>query len=307
MLALYRADGAASIIKMIQKQDIGLFCEILKKYPSEIKYVTHTTSYVQLCMVALKRDGLVLRFIQPRTDLMYYVAINNNGMAIKYILPTEQTETLGLIALKQNVKSIKYICNRTSEMWTWALKKNGAMIKYFDRDDFTKYNLDSVTMQNIFLTLLQIAIEQNKVALVLAKENAAFDFVYGGENTPSSNTNPLLLICNKKDKTKHIVPYDDNLFDAILNDMIKLCSMDEITRAIDQHKITDNYDDYVNDGKLHGYYFCRDQSKTKYVIIFKPSTNNISQLSWSTASTRINKLNTSQLTTRTIMSYQIIL
>lgn len=310
ILSLYKSNGKSSIIKMIKNQEINIFCEVLKKYPMEIKYVASSKSYAQLCMVALKRNGLALMHVDKlaRTSTMYYVAINNNGLAIKYISPSEQNETLGLIALRQNVKSIKYIRNRTSEMWTFALRKNGLMIKYFDEEDFVKYKFSQEKLRDMFLTLLQIAVGQNKMALALSRDNRAFDFINMDEVGNKNIDKVKLLICNKKSKTKRIIVYADNLFDAILGDMIKLCNNNKmVENAIEQHKMTDIYEDYANNHNLCGYYFCRNRDKTKYVIIFKPNLQTTNTSFWINNNNERRILHVDNIATQVIITYQIIL
>lgn len=319
ILSLYKSDGKCSIIPMIKNQEITIFCEILKKYPLEIRHVKPSKSYDQLCMLALKRNGLVLRYINFAylTNEMYYVALNNNGMAIKYINPSVQTDTLALLALRQNVKSIKYIYNRTSEMWTFALKKDGLLIKYLNEDDFIKYKFSQEKLYDVYLILLQIAIGQNKMALILALRNKTFNFINDicrtnnicyANNEHIYEQQSTLLINNKKNNTKRIVRDTDTLFDIILNDLLELCgNKKEVIRAIEQYKINNNYNDYIKNNNLYGYYFCLNKNKNKYIIIFKPRVfiENYNNLLWSINNGR-SILKDNIFTTQIIITYQII-
>lgn len=285
MLSLYKSDGRSSMIKMIKNPEINVYCEIIKKYPSEMKYVhfnensTTRESEEQLFATCLRRNGLNIKYIQPQrlTETLCRQAIKNNGLALQHVPINFQNETLCLIALKENVKSIKYILSnlRTTEMWTLALKKNGKLIKYLEISDFDKYNVNSEKIIEIIKTLIHIAITQNKDIIsyiisspickllvnlqtktsILTKNlliqnnsNNTDSCLYDVESKFKSQLliTDFVLVTNKQTRKKTIEQDGSKLFDIMIDKMKQYLSSKSITKEINNLSNEMTINDYIN-------------------------------------------------------------
>lgn len=286
MLSLYKSDGKRSIIKMIKNPEINIYCEILKKYPSEMKYVCFNVGAIeseeQLFTMCLKRNGLNIQHIRL-SRLTYQLcewAVKNNGLAIQYVPECFCSEMICLLAIRQNVKAIKYINPRirTTEMWTLALKKNGKLIKYLTINDFDKYQINSKKIIDIIKVLMHIAIVQDKDAIMYTistpickllidlqnKKQTIEDNISG--NTVVSKENEYLLVTDKLRDTKYIVQGDNILFDQMILKMISLgMSNESISKEIFNLANELTKTDYLKNNIL-GYHYCKTNDN-KYEII----------------------------------------
>lgn len=78
-------------------------------YPKTIRHIPDKLLRYEMCLSAVSSEGLLLDYIPTRfqTDLLLDVAIRQNGLAIKYILdPTLEMKTM---AIKQNPLAVVYI------------------------------------------------------------------------------------------------------------------------------------------------------------------------------------------------------
>jgi hypothetical protein len=244
MLALYKSDGKNSIVKMIKNPEINIYCEILKKYPSEMQYVclnddnslkqltqinktidllgsncgclrifSKMESEEHLFSMCVKRNGMHIKYIKPQklTYNLCSLAVKNNGLALQYIPLCFHNETLCLLALKQDVKAIEFIKPnmRTTEMWTLALKKDGTLIKFLSVDDFSKYNIQSDKILEIIKILLHIAISQNKDAIMYTISTPICKLLI--DLNKSSKINENLALNETKEQIKETNIKEDNL------------------------------------------------------------------------------------------------
>jgi hypothetical protein len=69
-----------------------------------------------ICIVAVRQNGLALRFIKNRykTARICIIAVGQNGLALKHV--KDQNEKMCLTAIKQNPMAIKFVAEKTDEM-----------------------------------------------------------------------------------------------------------------------------------------------------------------------------------------------
>jgi len=160
MLAIYKSDGKNSIIKMIKNPEINIYCEILKKFPSEMQYVrlnefgslskynsnninnnssisNNNSDNVNKNIVDILGNNCsrisLLHKIESDEHL-FSMCLQRNGLYIKYIKPTRLTQNLCISAVKNNGLAIKYIPQNfhTETLCLLALRQNVKAIKYIN-------------------------------------------------------------------------------------------------------------------------------------------------------------------------------
>lgn len=85
----------------------------------------------ELCLIAVKQNGLLLEFVKNKSFTICYHAIKNNSFSIKYT--NYSNKKLRNLAIKNNPESIKYINYPSFSMMYKAVKLNGLTLKYVDQ------------------------------------------------------------------------------------------------------------------------------------------------------------------------------
>lgn len=84
----------------------------------------------ELCLEAVKLNGLVLKIVENKTFDICLVAIKQNGYAIEYVPDIFINEELCLEAVKSNGNSLGFCKYKTKEICTEAVKNKGTAICY---------------------------------------------------------------------------------------------------------------------------------------------------------------------------------
>ena len=90
-----------------------------------IKYMDQT---IECCLVAVKQNGLAIRFIQNPTHEVCESAINQNPLALQFI--ENQTNELCMLAVKKNGLALKFVEIMKSDIAYTAVKQNYEAMKY---------------------------------------------------------------------------------------------------------------------------------------------------------------------------------
>src|SRR5574344_428347 len=81
-----------------------------------------------MCLQAVKRDGLALRFVIDQTFEICLVAVKENGHALRFV--KEQTPEICLQAVKQYGLALEFVKEQTHEICLEAVKEDGLALKY---------------------------------------------------------------------------------------------------------------------------------------------------------------------------------
>jgi hypothetical protein len=65
--------------------------------------------YIDLCINAVQQNGLALKYVKIKNNIIYNEAIKNNSSAIQFI--DNPNDELLILSLKDNIKNLKYINN----------------------------------------------------------------------------------------------------------------------------------------------------------------------------------------------------
>lgn len=89
-----------------------------------------------ICLEAVKQDGLVLDKIKEKTHEICLAAVDNNGLALKFV--EEQTEEICLVAVKNNHLAYDYVKNKNIEICCSHFNS-----QFEDDDSFDPHSYDS--------------------------------------------------------------------------------------------------------------------------------------------------------------------
>jgi hypothetical protein len=95
------------ILRYIQNPTYDMCLQVVKHGGCNIYYVNPRYRTSELCLAAVRNDGLSLKYIHNPTDEIKMEAVKQNGIAIRYI--EDQTIELCIIAYHNTIRSLKYM------------------------------------------------------------------------------------------------------------------------------------------------------------------------------------------------------
>lgn len=138
-LMTYRHNGA---LRYCKKRTNNVYMNAVQKDGDNLRYVPSELQTYEMCLIAVRNNGLSIQYVDKVTDEMQYEAVKNNGMALRYIknrtpelcwlavkntgcaikhVPKEiQTEKLCIMALSENISQFDYIHNKTDILYRIA-------------------------------------------------------------------------------------------------------------------------------------------------------------------------------------------
>ncbi|MCC0726709.1 DUF4116 domain-containing protein [Clostridioides sp. ZZV14-6045] len=101
----------------------------IRKYPWALKYAEKQT--YDMCLEAVTQNGLLLEDVRwdelnltkEQIYNLYIIAVRQDGLALRYI--KNQTEEICMEAVKQDGRALKYVKNQTEEICIEAVKEDG--------------------------------------------------------------------------------------------------------------------------------------------------------------------------------------
>ena len=82
----------------------------------------------EFCLVAVKRDGHALQFVNNQTQEICLAAVKQNGFALRFVI--NQTPEICLEAVKRNGCALEYVKEQTSDICLEAVKRDGYALEY---------------------------------------------------------------------------------------------------------------------------------------------------------------------------------
>ncbi|MCQ4379844.1 DUF4116 domain-containing protein, partial [Clostridioides difficile] len=98
------------------------------------KWVENQTE--EICMEAVRQNGLDLKFVKNQTETICLRAVRQNGMALEFV--KEQTVGICLKAVRQYGMALKFVKEQTEEICTEAIKQDKRALS-FVKGDKEKY------------------------------------------------------------------------------------------------------------------------------------------------------------------------
>ena len=162
-IAIEKHADSILYIKEPTKSEIDLAIE---KDPFIILKMNNVTKDMKI--KAVKLNGMALEAFDAKemTNEIIDIALKNNGLAIKFI--EKPTLNQRGQALLQNVLAIEFIKNANSTEESIAIKSNGASIKFIKNPNYTT-KLEAVKSNG--LALRYIDTEDDKIITAALKQN----------------------------------------------------------------------------------------------------------------------------------------
>lgn len=181
------------IDKILDFHDVDdkFWINIINKDSGVLEYIKKQT--VDICIQAVKINGLNLRYVKGQTDEICMVAVKQNGMALQYVL--KQTIDICILAVQQDGMALQYVkkpsgfisdcLSSVSSSLTPRLSSgmssnmsSGLSLGFFTKEICTLaiqqngYALQFVNDSSGLLTkkLCKLAVKQNGMALEYVKE-----------------------------------------------------------------------------------------------------------------------------------------
>ena len=198
-------DQYNKILKYISNQTYELCLKAILLDSDNIEYVKDITSefYIELCKLAIHKNVSSIEYINKNLngyDEICMEAVKNNGLALRYI--KNKTPEICMKAVKQNdtVFVLEIINNRTilnySEICMEAVKQNGLalqFIKDISIENFTEICMEAVKQNGLALEYIKnqtpeictVAVNNTKRALYYVSKNIeiVYSFKYSNIST----------------------------------------------------------------------------------------------------------------------------
>lgn len=84
--------------------------------------------YEEVCLAAIKKNGLALRYVKEQTPEICLEAVKQNVRVLQYV--KEQTPEICLTAVKNYGYTLRYVKEQTPEICLAAVKENGNTLVY---------------------------------------------------------------------------------------------------------------------------------------------------------------------------------
>jgi regulator of extracellular matrix RemA (YlzA/DUF370 family) len=117
------------LLFILKNQNIELCMEAINQryYTCEaMKDIINQTD--ELCIEAVKNNGMALQFVKNQTPEICLLAVKENGMALQFVI--NQTHEICLSAVKQNGMALQFVINQTHEICLSAVKGNGMALQF---------------------------------------------------------------------------------------------------------------------------------------------------------------------------------
>ena len=200
----------------------------------------------ELCLEAVKQNGLVLKFLREKsrehlvdlinsethwllqTQELCEAAINQNGMALEFVLPQFlQNQELCLKAIKQNGLALEFVPNslQSQEMCLEAINQNGLALEFVPKNLQTQeLCLKTVNQNGLALIFVSTEMLDDEILSRLLSNNDC-TFVFGFVKLPPDtecliSREPIAekekyKVCSLKDD--HVISYDSYLLNKSKN------------------------------------------------------------------------------------------
>jgi hypothetical protein len=105
-----------------------------------------------ICMDAVKRGGLALRYVTNQTEAICIKAVKQNGYALLYV--KNQTEAICMESVKQKGHALEYVHDQTDAICLEALKSSRVSDWYYSFENV--YNIIKYPSPQLVIQLLKI-------------------------------------------------------------------------------------------------------------------------------------------------------
>ena len=136
--------------------------EKVRKKPGHLAYIEDQSE--EMCLEAVKINGLSLYYAKVKTPAIYAAAIKENPHALNFI--EDQTEDLCRLAIQEDGLSIQFVDKKTPSLCLTAVQQNGSALSHIPKELWT----DELCMEAITQdpTILQLIDNQTEAMCIVA-------------------------------------------------------------------------------------------------------------------------------------------
>ena len=130
----------------------------------------------ELCMIAVKQNGDMLKYIERQTPENCLIAVQQNGYALQHV--KQQTHEICLVAIKQNKYAflliqydgtlLEFVKIQTPELCLIAVTQNGYALEYVK---YQSPEICLVAVQQNGIALCHVKIQTPEICLAAVKQN----------------------------------------------------------------------------------------------------------------------------------------
>ena len=123
------------LLFILKNQNIELCIEAInqKYYTCDaMKEIQNQTE--EMCLLAVKQNGMALQFVKNQTEQICLLAVKQNGMALQFV--KNQTNEICLLAVKQNGMALQFVKNQTNEICLSAIQQNGMALQFVNDKEY---------------------------------------------------------------------------------------------------------------------------------------------------------------------------
>jgi len=110
--------------------------EYLKRLGYPLLFILKNQN-IELCIEAINQKYYTcdaMKEIQNQTEEMCLLAVKQNGMALQFV--KNQTEQICLLAVKQNGMALQFVKNQTNEICLSAVQQNGMALQFVNDKEY---------------------------------------------------------------------------------------------------------------------------------------------------------------------------
>lgn len=172
----------------------------------------------------VKKNGLLLQYLDEKTLLVCNTAINDNGLALQYVPKNFIDQEMCINALSQNALALKYVPEKlmNETIITFALFTNGLSLQFVP-DIMKSVVYSELAMKNNVKALQFVKEEHQTEEMILnAVEKDGLLLQYAGMKSKEAC---MKAIINNKEAGNYIPEYLEND-----NDLIKYLMMEDLLK-----------------------------------------------------------------------------
>ncbi len=113
-------------LEFAEKQTTNMCMEAVKQNGLQLEFVEQQLP--KICLAAVQQNGLALEFVEYQTEFLCLEAVKQNGLALEFV--EEQTDEICMEAVKQNGLALEFVEYQTQEICMEAVRQDGVAIQY---------------------------------------------------------------------------------------------------------------------------------------------------------------------------------
>lgn len=208
-------------MKKLTEQD---YINQIKSRRIKLNSVPNESMTNEICMAAVRRDGVALEYVESQTDEICLAAVNQNGWSLQFV--KNQTEEICLAAVDGYAPALKFVKEQTEEICLAAVKSGWSVIKYVENQTDSIINAALFADHTSFLLVDASKYNYNPKQMIDIFNNLSecYRDDYWSHNNKSSKEN-MGVFASKLIEVLSVMSYED-LSKCVKNDLKSIFDSD---------------------------------------------------------------------------------